>query len=56
MTATVCKKCKHFIQNKNWCTKRGVFRTPWDTMCEEGLLEHGSRVDAWLDGHGKGRL
>lgn len=56
MTAKVCKKCKSFIQGKNWCTRKGIFRTPYDTMCEEEELARAARVNEWLDGHGKGAL
>lgn len=35
MTAKVCKKCSYFIPGKSWCTRKGVFRSPWDDWCDE---------------------
>ena len=56
MTAMVCKKCKSFILGKNWCIHKGIFRTPYDTMCDEGKTQRQIQVDEWLEGHGKGKI
>ena len=35
MTAKVCKKCPSFVIGKSWCTRKGVYRSPWDDFCAE---------------------
>jgi len=42
--ALVCKKCRDYVEARHWCLAKGIFRTPWDDMCEAGLLKHKERV------------
>jgi hypothetical protein len=56
MTASVCKKCNDFMAGRMWCVRKGIYKSPWDTMCDEEILSRKERVDNWLDGHGKGKI
>ena len=56
MTAKVCKKCSGYVLGRMWCVRKGVYRSPWDDMCDEELAKHSKNVSVWLEGHGKGKL
>jgi len=41
--AFVCRKCNEYIEARHWCMEKGIFRSPWDDMCEPGLIKYKAR-------------